>query len=59
MMAAAERDLRRTTISLTVEQHGTSLHERLPAKPLIAMLIRDLLEAARRREQPQAELPLQ
>jgi hypothetical protein len=57
-MAADPDALHRTTISLTPQQHEWLRRKSFIERKPIAMLIREILEQARRREEPQERLPL-
>lgn len=57
-MANAPQDLHRTTIYLTPRQYAWLRSKAFNEALTIAAVVRQILEAARRTEEPQEELPL-
>ncbi len=58
MMTDGSDTLHRTTIALTPEQHDWLRRKSFEERKSIAMLIREILEEAKRRDEPQERLPL-
>ena len=58
MMADVPEALHRTTVALTPDQHEWLRRKSFEQRKSIALLIREVLEEARRRDEPQERLPL-
>jgi hypothetical protein len=57
-IVAASRDLVRTVIAISKRQQAWLRQKAYDRNASVAAIVRDILDEARRREQPQEELPL-